>query len=125
VPDPPDGPRGIRAYAPLTDARKFFPDAVPKRGDEGDRVIKLMPEYSVEVPLWGPWRQLDLPGALVARLRTWQEDFDLSFRPESGWLSSTARQRWAAEAEALAVELRHEIGDRAEVTVNLWPLGDD
>ena len=85
-------------------------------------VVKLMPEYSVDIPLWGHWKHLDLSAALLGRLREWQDDFDISFQPEAGWSSPTARQRWARNAEALEAQLRNEVGDRADVVVNLWPI---
>jgi hypothetical protein len=110
---------GIRS---TTGNWKHFPDADPNLSEKIERTVKLMPEYSVEIPLWGPWRELDLTAALLARLRRWQEFFDESFRWDSGWVSSTARDRWTQEAEAVEDELRREVGDRADVVVNLWPI---
>jgi hypothetical protein len=113
---------GIWAYAPTSGHWKHFPDADPALWNQVERTIKLMPEYSVEIPLWGPWQELDLSATLLSRLRRWQEFFDESFRWDSGWASSTARDRWASEAEAVEEELRREVGDRADVVVNLWPI---
>ena len=118
----PEERSGIWAYAPTSGHWKHFPDADPKLWDEIERIVKLMPEYSVEIPLWGPWRELDLSATFLARVRRWQEFFDESFRWDSGWVSSAARDRWAQEAEAIEDELRQEVGNRVDVVVDLWPI---
>ena len=109
----------------MTGESKQFPEANPRLREKLERVVKLMPEYSVEMPLWGRWKQLELSAALLARLRKWQVHFEESFRPESGWLSVTARESWTDEAKVLEDELRREVGDRADVVVNLWPIQGD
>jgi hypothetical protein len=122
VQDPPGERTGVWAYAPTSGHWKHFPDADPKLWDHVERAIKLRPEYSVEIPLWGPWEDLDLSETLLTRLRNWQESFDESFRWDSGWVSSAAQDRWAQEAAAIEGELRQEVGDRFEVVVDLWPI---
>lgn len=98
----------------------FSPDAeLPKEGVAG---IKLMPEYCVDLPLWGPWEELELSESLLGWLRRWQQDFDSSFHWETGWRSDVARARWSDQARRLEAGLRAEVGSRAEVSANLWPL---
>jgi hypothetical protein len=120
VQDPPGERTGIWAYAPTSGQWKHFSDADPKLWDDSEPVVKLMPEYSVDIPLWGPWPELDLSETLLAQVRSWQESFDESFRWNSGWMSSAARDRWAQEAEVIEAELRQEVGDRVDVVVDLW-----
>jgi len=85
-------------------------------------LVRLMPDYSAPMPLWGRWQQLDLPELLLRRLAAWQEDFDSNFHWDHGWKSSAAREAWAAEAVTVETLLRQAVGDRARVTVDLWPL---
>jgi len=85
-------------------------------------LVRLMPDYSAPMPLWGGWQQLDLPELLLRRLAAWQEDFDSNFGWDHGWSSGTAREAWAAEAATLETMLRQAVGDRARVIVDLWPL---
>jgi hypothetical protein len=85
-------------------------------------LVRLMPEYSAPMPLWGRWQELELPELLLRRLAAWQEDFDSNFHWDHGWKSSAAREAWAADAATLETMLRQAVGDRARVTVDLWPL---
>jgi hypothetical protein len=85
-------------------------------------LVRLMPDYSARMPLWGGWQRLDLPELLLRRLAAWQEDFDSNFHWDHGWRSSAARDAWAAEAATLERLLRQAVGERARVTVDLWPL---
>lgn len=112
--------KGGWLYAPLTGHSKFVPGAGRRGEDAVD--VKLMPEYSAGIPLWGQWKPLELSASLLARLRQWQLDFDSSFHWETGWQSEVARERWSEEARQLEADLRTEIGNRADVTVDLWPL---
>jgi hypothetical protein len=51
--------------------------------------ITLMPEYGIELPVWGAgWWQLGPPTDLLNDLADWQEQFDTGFSYESGWTSS-------------------------------------
>lgn len=112
--------QGHWAYAPLTGESHLIPQAEAR--EEGAVGVKLMPEYSVDLPLWGRWEHLELSESLLDRLRRWQSEFDSTFRWDSGWRSAADRQRWSEEARSLEADLRDEVGNRAEVTVDLWPL---
>jgi hypothetical protein len=61
---------------------------------------------------------------LLDRLAAWQEEFDSNFHWQQGWRSEDARDRWANEAQDLARDVRAELGTRAELFVDLWPLQD-
>jgi len=89
------------------------------------RWVKMMPDYTAPMPLWGDWWDLDLPAPLLRELALWQEDFDRSFHWEHGWASPRAREAWAKEAAQLEPLLRRTVGTRAEVVVDLWPLTAD
>jgi hypothetical protein len=96
-------------------------------------VIELAPDYSAKLPLWGcdgsgniAWQDTKFSPQLLHRLAAWQEEFDTCYHWETGWRSAEARDRWAGQASELATDVRSELGDRAELTVRLWPLeGND
>ena len=47
--------------------------------------VKLMPEYTIELPLWlCDWWELRLPSDLLDRLADWQAMFDANFDPLQG-----------------------------------------
>jgi hypothetical protein len=52
---------------------------------EQQPLVRLMPDYSAPMPLWGRWQQLDLPELLLRRLAAWQKDFDFQF-PLGPWV---------------------------------------
>lgn len=87
--------------------------------------IKLMPDYSAGLPLWGDWEELKLPLSLLVRLYRWQRTFDRDFHSQRGWQTPQKREAWAVEAEGLVDDLRAAIGKRADLTVDLWPLRDE
>lgn len=68
--------------------------------------VKLMPDYSAEMPLWGmPWKDLDLNPALIDRLRAWQ-------RPQVPALDATMYltvQTAAVESGWLELSFDYEI----------------
>ncbi len=39
--------------------------------------------------------------------------------------STKVRDHWASQAKDLAADVRAELGNRAELTVRLWPLQDN
>jgi len=87
--------------------------------------VKLMPEYSCEMPLWcdeGQWEDLDLPAGLVARLAAWQAQFDANFRYDAGWLNADARESWTRDSEALVADLRSNLPSEMTFAVDLWPI---
>ena len=91
-------------------------------------VVTLEQEYGAELPLGGEgvlaWHRTKFSPALLDRLAAWQEDFENGFDYDSGWRSRQARNRWAEQAKGLETEVRAELGNRAELVVNLWPLNE-
>jgi hypothetical protein len=93
-------------------------------------VIVVTLEYGAELPLWGEgwgnidWRFTKFSPELLDRLAAWQRAFDENYDYETGWRSDAAKDRWAHDANDLATDLRVALGTRAELVVNLWPLGD-
>jgi hypothetical protein len=77
------------------------------------------------VPLWPSSDATDalVPPDLIERLLAWQSDFDGSFHPEREWLSHEAKERWATSSAELEAELREALSGKAELVVDLWPLG--
>lgn len=89
--------------------------------------VKLMPEYSVEVPLWGDDGLIepgDLPlsESLLEALTAWSALFQEHHRVDSGWLDGSAREEFASSAEVLLTRLRAELGPAYDVVADLWPL---
>ena len=119
--------RGWTAYAPLTGP---LPPRPP--GSREWRVlpqsppttVTFGPEYGVEVPLWPLADSTNelVPDDLLAKLISWQADFDANFHWETGWSSDEHKTRWAETAAGLETELRAALEGKAEVIVNLWPL---
>jgi hypothetical protein len=104
--------------APIAYAQHdWFPDGQPV-------VLRLMPEYNVEVPLFPQSDYTDalVPKSLLAKLMKWQEDFETDFHYETGWRSLEAKERWAAQASPLETELRSALAGKADLVVDLWPL---
>ena len=84
----------------------------------------MMPEYSVDVPLWPRTADTDAlvaPG-LLRRLIGWQQDFDRDFHYEYGWRTRDAMDRWSAEARTLEADLRAALPRGVVLRVDLWPL---
>lgn len=111
-PDPPARAWNDRAWMPPFDDD---PDPVTS--------ITLMPEYGVELPLWGAdWWQLDLPAELLDVLADWQEQFDINFHPETGWVSDDLATEWARRGDELAAALRNTLPPTVPLRVDLWPV---
>ena len=70
------------------------------------------------------WQFTKFSPALLDRLAEWKQEFDAAFHWQKGWDSPSARNRWASEARELAADVRAELGPRAELLVDLWPLAD-
>jgi hypothetical protein len=93
-------------------------------------VVILSPDYMADLPLWRgdggrlAWQITKFSPELLDRLASWQKEFDSNFHWDNGWRSTTARDRWAAGAQDLAAEVRTQLGSRAELIVDLWPLRD-
>lgn len=92
-------------------------------------VIQLSSDYSAPLPLWGEgfgniaWQFTKFPPELLDRLAAWQRDFDDNYHYRKGWQSAAVRDRWASQAKDLAADVRAALGTRAELVVDLWPLG--
>lgn len=90
-------------------------------------VIQLKPDYGAELPLWGkgvgniPWELTRFSPELLDRLAAWQAEFGRCFHWKRGWTSKQVRDRWIREADALAAQVRLELGGRAKLQVDLWP----
>jgi hypothetical protein len=95
------------------------------------RVIRLSPDYSAPLPLWGEgfgnidWRFTKFPPELLDRLAAWQQDFDDTYHYQTGWRSAAIRNRWAHQAQNLAADLRAALGIQAEFVVDLWPIDEN
>jgi hypothetical protein len=91
-------------------------------------VVTLEPEYGAELPLGGEgvlaWQRTKFSPQLLDRLAAWQEDFENGFDYDSGWRSQQAQDLWAEQAKELEADVRAELGNRAELAVNLWPLNE-
>ena len=95
-------------------------------------VVILAPDYhagdDAGLPLWTEesgqisWRSTRFSPKLLDRLAAWQEEFESNFHWENGWSSERARAKWACEAQELAADVRRELGTRASLAVDLWPL---
>ena len=79
----------------------------------------MAPDYGVDIPLWGPWEDLNLPDDLLERLAAWQEEWEASVDWESGtWRTGTqAREKWREAGQVLADQLRSAVADRIPVEV--------
>jgi hypothetical protein len=90
-------------------------------------VVRLAPDYGAELPLWGQgfgniaWQFTRFSPELLDRLAAWQEEFDKHFLWDRGWSSTQEKERWASEGKDLASQVRAELGDRAELVLDLWP----
>jgi len=65
-----------------------------------------------------------VPDSLLGDLIAWQEDFDSNFNWETGWRSDEAKSRWSDTSVGLVIRLREALEGKAELVVNLWPLGE-
>lgn len=86
--------------------------------------IKLMPEYSVELPLWSETGlvedDLGLSDDLDGDLRAWQEFFDDHHRPDTGWDDPAHAAQFQETAQTLEARLRAELGPEVRVFTDLW-----
>jgi hypothetical protein len=91
-------------------------------------VIRFGPDYSAPLPLWGEgfgniaWQFTKFSPQLLDRLAAWQQEFDDNYDYRSGWRSAAIRDRWARDAKRLAAQVQAELGSRARLDVDLWPL---
>ena len=94
-------------------------------------IIRLAPDYSAELPLWGEgfgnisWQFTKFPPELLDRLAVWQREFEDNYDSLTGWRSVAIRDHWTNTVEDLAADLRAELGTRAQLVVDLWPLEED
>lgn len=92
-------------------------------GLDTDTAVTLMPEYGVELPLWGmDWWRLGLTPELLNALADWQEQFNAGFEPDAGWRDGGDSSAWERRATELVEALRSELPPTISLTVNLWPI---
>lgn len=86
----------------------------------------MSPDYSAPSPLWplSVGTNSLVPESLLAELIAWQEDFDANFRYDTGWHSEEAKTRWADASVSLVDQVREALDGKAELIVDLWPLGE-
>jgi hypothetical protein len=103
-------------------AKKPLPFLFAMRNDR--QVLKLMPEYGVDVPLWPRSDDTDamIPAELLQRLIRWQASFDESFHYDRGWRNVETRETWGHEARLLEKRLRQALPHDVQLVVDLWPL---
>ena len=113
---PPEPPRFEAKGRPPHD---FFADGKAIR-------LRLSPDYTPPafVPVWhsSPYTDALVPPKLIDELIAWHEEFNENFDPDRGWRSKEVMDRWAAEGNKLAAELRSALVGKAELEVDLWPL---
>lgn len=67
-----------------------------RRDGTGRAVVRLMPEYLVELPLGDQdWRAVHLEPPRFSALADWQQRFDDHFMPAKGWADTAVRDQWA------------------------------
>ena len=101
-----------------------YMEARSKELQDRPPTITLMPEYTVEIPLWPQADETDdlVSEDLKTKLKTWQAMFDDHFSWQTAWDSDEVKADWAEDAKILEAELRNELAGIAEVEVDLWPL---
>jgi hypothetical protein len=94
--------------------------------------VRLMSDYYAKWPLWiGDVNvtpaHLGLSAAMAGRLEEWQRCFltHYTHTNDLGWDSASAREWYAAEAEALFRDLKNEVRPTVLVSVDLWPVPED
>lgn len=90
-----------------------------------DDYVKLMVEYSCDMPLWGTvdWEsELSLSRGLLDRLLAWQLKFDTNFHYKRGWTDNAEREIWTRDIEELCADLRQELPSDIPLIVDLWPI---
>jgi hypothetical protein len=86
-----------------------------------------MSDYGVGWPLFDDRSalepsDLELSSELVARLYAWQEHFERHFHYDRGWRSAEDAAAYAREGQQLRRLLAAEVGGRAQVELDLWPI---
>ena len=85
--------------------------------------VTLMPEYGVELPLWGAdWWELGPTRPLLDELADWQEQFDTNFSSETGWLNDSIADECERRADALASAVAEQLPPDVPFGVDLWPI---
>ncbi|MEH0986267.1 hypothetical protein [Micromonospora sp. CPCC 205556] len=91
------------------------------------RHLRLMSDYGAGWPLWDAQGAVDpsafdISPALTRRLQAWQEHFEEHFHYDTGWQSTEDAAVYAEEGKTLRRLLAIEIGWRADVELDLWPI---
>jgi hypothetical protein len=92
--------------------------------------VRLMNEYTVDLPLWGEEGLQDpeswpLSDDLLERLRAWAAGFNEHFDHEHGWDDPSRASGHAAAGRTLRDEVADELGDRYNVILRHWEAPDD
>ena len=98
-------------------------------------VLKLMPDYECEFPLWtrdqvvGHVRfnadqaaSLGLPSNLIDQLSNWQAQFDDGFHHRRGWTNDDDRLLWTRTSERLIAQLVRHLPKDVALEIDLWPI---
>ena len=86
--------------------------------------IRLMNDYTVELPLWVDDGLMDenalaLAAELEAGLRAWAANFNQGFTVDGGWPSAQVELAHRAEAERLLTELQRALPEHT-ITLAYW-----
>jgi len=112
------------AYRPDDDDPRL---SEPQEPDTPPSEVLLFPDYTG--PGWVPlWPSSDATDAyfsvdLLQRLVAWHDEFQDNYGYDGGWVSDESERRWADESKVLEDEVRREIAGKADLVVDLWPLG--
>ncbi|WP_130177837.1 hypothetical protein [Cryobacterium sp. SO1] len=84
------------------------------------RAIQFYPDWPHPWPLWDESGEvsaedLGLSDALREDLRRWGDEWNTTYRYDTGWPSVAARDVWMNEGDALAERVQREVWDIADV----------
>ncbi len=119
---PDDDGSNPRPRRPWMDDPAWEPSGIAPVAD----VVRLSPDYSADLPLWGiSWDDPNLPRNLLVRLTEWQVTFDTHFDPYTGWDSSQVKDEWAADGRSLEADVREALGSACVLEADWWPIEAD
>ncbi|WP_422117324.1 hypothetical protein [Brachybacterium sp. UNK5269] len=91
--------------------------------------VRLMNEYTVDCPLWGPegatdFEDWELSPQLTERLAAWAAFFNAHFHEDHGFPSVEMARKHRAEGIALQPLVAEELGPRYMVVGDFWETDD-
>lgn len=103
-------------------------DKTEDLGSSKSYSVRFSPDFGAKDPLWP--RNMEarsvihshISNELMSRLEMWQAVFEENYRPRSGWSSEQVKDQWRREAIELERDLRKELPETVELTIDLWPL---